>query len=166
MAIIDLYEAAVKGQEYPDIPSWYSDLIKYIETDPERGKKPLREKIKLFKQIQQKLRSESKNPSGWENWIVAFKAIIPYINIIQYFQMNGNQVALGWMYTAVFPMPSNSDLQNKTKYKSIINKMLNQTNSAISILERKLQLFDEDAAKQNPAVANQNILYKIDKHLG
>lgn len=42
------------------------------------------------------------------------------------------------MYTAVFPMPSNSDLQNKTKYKSIINKMLNQTNSAISILERKL----------------------------
>ena len=58
------------------------------------------------------------------------------------------------MYTAVFPMPSNSDLQSKTKYKSIVNKMLNQTNSAISILERKLQLFDEDAAKQNPAVAN------------
>ena len=82
MAIIDLYEAAVKEGEHPDMHSWYSDLIKYIETDPERDKKTLREKIKLFKQIQQKLRSESKNPSGWENWIVVFKAIIPYINII------------------------------------------------------------------------------------
>lgn len=155
-----------KAKEYKSIPDWYSDLIRYIEIDPEVNKKPLREKIKLFKQIQQKIKAEQKTMSGWSQLLVVMRAIIPYQNIYQYFSMNGNQEALVWLLNSPFPIPSETEQKNENAYKSMLSKMLQQTSEAISVLERKLSLFDEKAAKQNPVQANQELLYKINKHFG
>ena len=60
---------------------WFKGLVNQIILDPEISKKQLREKIMLFKQMQNKLKAESRHPSGWQNWIVAMKAIIPIANI-------------------------------------------------------------------------------------
>ena len=66
---------------FGNVVQWYKALVNLIVVDPEISKKQLREKIQLFKQMQFKLKAESRRPSGWQNWIVAMKAIIPIANI-------------------------------------------------------------------------------------
>ena len=66
---------------FSNVVQWYKALVNLIVVDPEISKKQLREKIQLFKQMQFKLKSESRRPSGWQNWIVAMKAIIPIANM-------------------------------------------------------------------------------------
>ena len=155
-----------KQELYKDASDWYQRLVKYIIVDPEIGKKQLEEKIKLMQLIRDKLQAELKHPQGWEQYQLVLNAIIPMVNIYQYFAMNGNQTVLQWILTSPFPVPTPSDMNNEHKYKTILSSMLNHTNSGISLLNRKKSLFDENKAKQNPLMANQQVLLKIDKHLG
>lgn len=150
---------------FGNVVQWYKALVNLIVVDPEISKKQLREKIQLFKQMQFKLKAESRRPSGWQNWIVAMKAIIPIANIHQYFAMNGNQAAVVWLTKSSFTPPNKTDMGNISKYKSMIAGMLQTASKGISIMQSKLQMFDEDKAKKNPAVANQNILYKLNTHI-
>ena len=149
---------------FKDAADWFAQLVKYIEVDPEVAKTPLKEKVALMKMMRDKLKAEVKNPSGWSKFQVVFVSIIPAANIYQYFAQNGNVEVIQWLLQSPFPLPSESDAKNEHKYKTIMSKMLAHANNGVSVLQRKLQLFDEKAAKENPLVANQNVLYKIDKH--
>lgn len=157
-------EAANKT--YNDASDWFAQLVKFIEVDPEVSKAPLKEKVKVMKMMRDKLKAEVKNPSGWSKFQVAFISIVPAANIYQYFALNGNSEVLQWLLQSPFPLPSESDMKNEHKYKTIMSKMLTHANNGVAVLQRKLQLFDEKAAKENALIANQNVLYKIDKHLG
>ena len=160
-----IVEEAQNNYVYNNIVLWFKGLVNQIILDPEISKKQLREKIMLFKQMQNKLKAESRHPSGWQNWIVAMKAIIPIANIQQYFTMNKNQAGLSWLVQSYFTPPNKADMTNESKYKTIIAGMLQATSKGISIMQSKLRLFDEEKAKRNPAVANQNILYKLNIHI-
>lgn len=151
---------------YRDAADWFAQLVKYIEVDPEISTEPLKEKVKVMEMMRDKLKAEVKNPSGWGKFQVAMVSIIPMVNIYQYFAQNGNAEVVQWLLQSPFPLPSESDTKNEHKYKTIMSKMLAHANNGVSVLKRKLQLFDEKAARQNPLVANQNVLYKIDRHLG
>lgn len=68
--------------------------------------------------------------------------------------MNGNQAAVVWLTKSSFTPPNKTDMANISKYKSMIAGMLQTASKGISIMQSKLQMFDEDKAKKNPAVAN------------